>query len=101
MSHGRRNRALLDTRRSPQWIRFRKFLLDLRGWRCEACHHAHARLELHHTTPVEDDITVLYDQSRIRILCAPCHINLHQRERLSSDEWEWKKFAGGGYDVVV
>lgn len=80
----------VDRRR---WSRFRRRLLDERGWRCEACGRA-GRLELHHVEGVQDGGAV-FDPSNVRILCRTCHANVHRGEKPAKTPGrdEWRAFA--------
>ena len=58
-------------------VRFRRKVLDARGWRCEACGKA-GRLELHHPKPLKNGGAAL-DDKNAKILCRQCHIQHHKR----------------------
>ena len=57
--------------------RFRRKILDARGWRCEDCGKA-GRLELHHPKPLKNGGAAL-DDKNAKILCRACHIQHHKR----------------------
>ena len=58
-------------------VRFRRKVLDARGWRCEACGKA-GRLELHHPHKLQNGGAAL-DDKNAKILCRACHITVHRR----------------------
>ena len=57
--------------------KFRRKVLDARGWRCEDCGKA-GRLELHHPLKLEHGGAAL-DDKNAKILCRGCHIQNHKR----------------------
>ena len=69
------------------WERFRRRLLDARGWRCERCGLA-GKLEVHHKRPLQEGGTA-FDPENCEILCAPCHIREH-RPPLAPGVAAWK-----------
>lgn len=59
------------------WGRFRRRLLDARGWRCEKCGKA-GKIEVHHKRPLEKG-GAAFDPENCEVLCAPCHIARHKK----------------------
>ena len=57
--------------------KFRRRVLDAKGWRCEDCGKA-GRLELHHPKPLQHGGAAL-DDKNAKILCRQCHIQHHKR----------------------
>ena len=68
-------------------MRFRKSLLDERGWRCEKCGLA-GRLEIHHRVPVSIDEAKRYEPANCVVLCVTCHVAAHRRPK-SAEEQAW------------
>ena len=58
------------------WDRFRRRLLDARGWRCSKCGLA-GKLEINHKRPLQQGGAV-FDEKNCEILCVPCHIAHHR-----------------------
>lgn len=59
------------------WQRFRRQLLDARGWRCERCGLA-GKLEIHHKRPLEKG-GAAFDEENCEVLCKACHVAHHKR----------------------
>ena len=57
--------------------RFRRRVLDARGWRCERCGNG-PPLELHHVRPLERG-GAPFDPENVEVLCRGCHIQHHSR----------------------
>lgn len=81
---GRVSRSPSGQRSSSSWNRFRKALLDERGWRCEDCGLA-GKLEVHHIVPVSVDPARRYDKSNCRCLCSKCHVEAHRPARTPAE----------------
>ena len=60
-------------------VRFRRKVLDARGWRCEDCGKP-GRLELHHPKPLQHGGAACDDNNAI-ILCRSCHIGIHRKPK--------------------
>ena len=75
-------------RRLRGWERFRRRLLDVRGWRCERCAGA-GKLELHHKIPLEHGGQA-FGKSNVEVLCRSCHIE-HHRPDAGPGVAAWKK----------
>ena len=73
------SRSPSGSRSSGPWARFRRQLLDVRGWRCEECGSAGCSpLEIHHISPVALAPLRRYDPTNCRILGRPCHLSAHR-----------------------
>jgi 5-methylcytosine-specific restriction endonuclease McrA len=61
------------------WTWFRKMILKYRGERCEDCGASAIELHIHHTVPVSEDPTLIYDKGNCVVLCISCHKKRHSR----------------------
>ena len=67
-------------------MRFRRRLLDSRGWRCQRCKKP-GRLEVHHKTPLEKGGDA-FDEQNCEILCKGCHILEHNPHNHEREQWK-------------
>lgn len=73
------SRSPSGSRSSGPWARFRRQLLDARGWRCEECGSAGCSpLELHHVVPVAMDPSRRFDPTNVLCLGRACHLKAHR-----------------------
>jgi len=85
---GRLGRKVYNRQR---WRRVRLEVLSRDGYRCTRCGRA-GRLTVHHLDPVavSEGKADPFDPSRLRSLCAGCHIILHL-PRQAPDLKAWRK----------
>jgi len=59
--------------RLPQWQKKRLYILDLRGWKCEACGETEKALQVHHLNYIDGHRPWDYPDDWFEVLCDGCH----------------------------
>lgn len=62
--------------KDERWLAFRKFVLAVRGERCECCNRT-THLQIHHLQYQKKRLAWEYTVNDVRVLCMDCHKKVH------------------------
>lgn len=64
--------------KSPKWQKKRLEVLNLRGFKCEACEDEEKQLHVHHRFYIKGRQVHEYDNDVLQVLCEDCHKKVHK-----------------------
>lgn len=67
--------------KSPKWQKKRLEILNLKGFKCEACGDEENQIQVHHRFYLKGREPWQYDNDVFQVLCEKCHEKLHAKDK--------------------